>query len=418
MNKKPNFSMSSHLLIATLIASSFFMVNCNNKGAGSRDVKTKTTAGNPPADKTADQKAKQAELDKAKIADCTKDILSSYTLLSKEYDRVKKLKTQNESVKDQKYADEYEKILSKCDDLSQQFDKASLTACKYKSENSFAELTKNPNQCLQASLDLKKENGIETETSKLAEKKLAEKKVDSESFKAEQLLMSDEMKSLLKSENLNFKKYIVDGEIKSDEAELKKALNDKKVVCSFTGLSTEVDNKEKVYLSVRSFEAADKKNLVTGITSLGIVMVVSKEKKTETDSVDDLGIFQTMTCHNLKFSKSTATIDGFILSDVQFLKKAFGKHLIQESALTTQEMVPSGSKDVDAESADDSKKTVEAKAADVKVSADKAAEATSAEKTPAPPKAAEAAKSKSDTATDTATATDEGSKTTDKEYWE
>lgn len=147
-------------------------------------------------------------------------------------------------------------------------------------------------------------------------------------FKTEKLLISEEMKAMIKFENLDFKMYIVNGEIKTNQDELKKAYQDKKVICSFSGTSTPVEEKEKVFLSLNDVFENKKTEVPEGMSlTAGLSMSAKADKKDE--SVVDL----------LKMVCSHLSVDKF---DVKLLKKAFGKHL----AVEVKESLPAQTKPV------------------------------------------------------------------------
>jgi hypothetical protein len=336
MNSNPSFKLSSHLLVSTLIATSFLMVNCN-QGGGRSPVKSKTTAGKPtdPNKKTATTASGDgtvAQKDEPKnTKQCSTDILKTYASVNTEYNRVQKLHEKNKTAASpEKLKVEFEKVLAVCDSLGLAFDKEKLQDCALPNK---ANLPVAPNQCLIIADLLFKEDGTKTPYLKLANdqmdiaKKQAEQKLI-EDFKKAKLLISEEMKVMLKSENLNFKMYIVDGEIKANQNEMKKAYQDKKVICSFSGTSTPVAEKEKVFLSlleVVEIEKSESTDVI--INSAGLAMSVSTEKQGQSS-----GDFVKMDCSHL--SKDNV--------DVKLLKKAFGKHL----AVDSKESVPAKSEPV------------------------------------------------------------------------
>ncbi len=308
-NMKPNFSAPSRLLISTLIATSFFMVNCN-KGTDKMGVKGKAAPG----------QAAPAKVEKtgSEIAACSESILKSYAVLAEAAKRVQNLKK----------SEEHNKVISMCKDLDSEFDKASLKSCQYplaKDKTEKVVLTKAPSQCAMSAKLLKAIDGTESEYLKSADdqKIIADVKSNNgEQFKMVKLLMSEEMKTMLKQENLNFKKYIVDGEIKSSPEDMQKAFEARKVVCSFTETSTEVPEKEKIYLNVQEYVEADVQNMPEGIQGMGLAMAVSTVKAT-----DDSGIFQKLDCSQLSKDKI----------DIKLLKQALGKHLISDADLKKTE---------------------------------------------------------------------------------
>lgn len=325
MNSKPRFKLSSHLLVSTLIATSFLMVNCN-KGGGRDAVKSKTTAGKPtdPNKKTATSAsgdgtvAQQEEPKNTKL--CSADILKAYAPVNTEYNRVKKLHDKNKSAASpEKLKVDFEKVLAACDVLGESFQKENLKDCALPNK---ANLPKAPNQCLIIADLLFKEDGTKTPYLKLANDQMAIAKQQQEqnsyeNFKKAKLLISEEMKVMLKPENLNFKMYIVDGEIKTNQDEMKKAYQDKKVVCSFSGTSTPVAEKEKVFLSLLEVVEIEKSETSDAIiNAVGLAMSVSTEKEGQSS-----GDFVKMGCSHLSKDKV----------DVKLLKKAFGKHLSVDS---------------------------------------------------------------------------------------
>lgn len=338
MNSKPSFKLSSHLLVSTLIATSFLMVNCN-KGGGRDAVKSKTTAGQPtdPNKKTAtsasgDGTVAQKEEPK-NTKQCSADILKAYSPVNSEYNRVKKLHDENQkAASPEKLKVEFEKVLAACDALGTAFDTEKLKDCALPNKDK-TNLPKAPNQCLIVADLLFKEDGTKTPYLKLANDQMAIAKKQQEqnsfeNFKKAKLLISEEMKVMLKSENLNFKMYIVDGEIKTNQDEMKKAYQDKKVVCSFSGTSTPVAEKEKVFLSLLEVvenEKSESSDVI--INAVGLAMSVSTEKEGQSS-----GDFVKMGCSHLSKDKV----------DVKLLKKAFGKHL----AVDTKESVPAKSEPV------------------------------------------------------------------------
>lgn len=333
---KPSFKFSSHLLVSTLIASSFLMVNCN-KGGGRDAVKSKTTAGkaNDPNKKTATSASGDgtvAQKDEPKnTKQCSADILKAYAPVNSEYNRVKKLHEKNKTAASpEKLKVEFEKVLAVCDTLGESFDKENIKDCALPNK---ANLPKAPNQCLIIADLLFKEDGTKTPYLKLANDQMAIAKQQQEqnsfeNFKKAKLLISEDMKVMLKPENLNFKMYIVDGEIKTNQDEMKKAYQDKKVVCSFSGTSTPVAEKEKVFFSLLEVvenEKSESSDVI--INSVGLAMSVSTEKEGQSS-----GDFVKMGCSHISKDKV----------DVKLLKKAFGKHLAvdtKESASAKTEPV-------------------------------------------------------------------------------
>jgi hypothetical protein len=349
VKSKPSFKFSSHLLISTLIASSFLMVNCN-KGGTRTGVKAKTVAGKvDPSQKGTATNTKQ----------CSADILKAYSPLSKEYVRVKKLHDTKVTEKtNEKLKSEYEKVLAACDVFGVAFDKEKIEGCDLPDKDK-TNLPKAPNQCLIIADLLFKEDGTKTPYLKLAndQKVIAQKQQEEKliaDFKKEKLLISEEMKAMLKFENLDFKMYIVDGEIKTNQDDLKKAYQDKKVVCSFSGTSTPVEEKEKVFLSLNDVFENKKSEVPEGMSlTAGLSMSAKAEKKDE--SVVDL----------LKMVCSHLSVEKF---DVKLLKKAFGKHL----AVEVKESLPAQAEPVVGAiaSGDGTKAVLLVKPAAKKVSAD------------------------------------------------
>lgn len=300
------------------------MVNCN-KGGGRDGVKSKTIAGKPdPSKKTAtaasgDPTVAQKEEPK-NTKQCSAEILKSYAPVNTEYNRVKQLHEKNKTAASpEKLKVDFEKVLAACDVLGTAFDKEKLKDCALPNK---ANLPKAPSQCLIIADLLFKEDGTKTPYLKLAHdqmaiaKKQAEQKLI-EDFKKSKLLISKEMKAMLKPENLDFKMYIVDGEIKTNQDELKKAYQDKKVVCSFTGTSTPVSEKEKVFLSLLEIIESEKSQASDVIiNAVGLAMSVSTEKESEAS-----GEFVNIGCSHLSKDKV----------DVKLLIKAFGKHLAVET---------------------------------------------------------------------------------------
>ncbi len=324
MNKKPSFKFSSHLLVSTLIATSFFMVNCN-KGQNRTGVKANTTAGKPtdPLAKTTVVSGDVSKAQKLPAADCTESVLKSYGIVATEAKRVQELVEKNKTAASkEKFKAEYLKVLGLCDDLGKEFDQANLKSCKYKNSKNVNEdivVNKAPSQCLIAAKQLFDEDGTKTDYLKLLndqielKKQEAAQKVSSaEAFKSAKLVMSNDMKKMLTAENLNFKMYIVGGEIKTAQAEMKKAYADKKVVCSFVGTSTEISEKEKSIFSVVSYEDVDKKDLPEGMSAAGIVFSVGS-----TENTDSVSNMQMLGCSNLLKDKI----------DVKLLRQALGQHL-------------------------------------------------------------------------------------------
>jgi len=312
VNTKPSFKFSSHLLISTLIATSFLMVNCN-KGGGRTGVKAKTVAGKVDP-------SQKGTVSNTKL--CSADILRAYVPLTKEYARVKKLHDTKEAEKtNEKLKSEYEKVLAACDVLGVAFDKEKLTDCALASKDN---LPKVPTQCTNVAVYLFKEDGTKSPylkqandqvaiTQKQQEQKLME---DFKDFKNEKLLISEEMKVMLKHENLNFKMYILDGEIKTNQDELKKSYQDKKVICSFSGTSTPVVEKEKVFISLLDV-VENEKSEAPEVMSFTAGLAMSASTK-EDQSPDDV---LKMVCSHISKDKP----------DVKLLKKAFGKHLAVEA---------------------------------------------------------------------------------------
>lgn len=346
MNKKQNISYSSQLLIATVVMSSFFMVNCN-KGQNRAGVKATTVAGKA---KSASGDATGASGDSSKmsgdstttsgdnsgvssgdvsvvsLSDCSETISKSYVDLGKEYQRVDGLVKQNKTAQpEKKLKDEYSKVLLKCDDLGKVFDKAELKACKKTSasKNLVYKIVKAPQQCLNMAILLNKEDGTESDYLKLAQdqalilkKKEEDKKsTDTEAFKKVKLLISEDMKAMLKPTNLDFKSCIVEGVIKTDSEKCIADIKSKKTVCSFVKTSTEVALKDKVFLSVAEYMESEKKDMPVEFNGLGMAMSVSSEK-----AEDASGTFQSLSCANLSATKINLT---------EF-KKAVGAHLAAE----------------------------------------------------------------------------------------
>ncbi len=331
VKSKPSLKFSSHLLVSTLIASSFLMVNCN-KGGGRDGVKSKTIAGKPdPSKKTSTSSsgdptvAQKEEPKNTKL--CSDDILKAYAPVNTEYSRVKKLHDKNKTAASpEKLKVDFEKVLAACDALGEAFNKEKLKDCALPNKDK-TNLPKAPNQCLIIADLLFKEDGTKTPYLKLANDQIAIAKQQQEqnsfeNFKKAKLLISEEMKVMLKPENLDFKMYIVDGEIKTNQDEMKKAYQDKKVVCSFSGTSTPVAEKEKVFLSLLEVVENEKSQASdVVINAVGLALSVSTEKEGQSS-----GDFVKMGCSHISKDKV----------DVKLLKKAFGKHL----AVDTNESAP------------------------------------------------------------------------------
>lgn len=354
MSTKRNFNNSSQLLISTLIATSFFMVNCNNSShregvksntiasptgpdlnakpatSASGDLTGASVAGSvmTSADSTVtsgDSTAASSDLTTVETVECSDVILKLYSTLNTEFTRVQGLHAKNKTAASpEKLSSDYKKVLSLCDDLGAEFDKASLKTCKYKNAKNQTEdikLNKAPSQCLITAAELYLEDGTETTYLKLFndQKKLHkqyEKQTTGEaSFIGTKLLISEEMKAMLKPENLNFKTYIVDGEIKTDQTEMKKNILANKVVCSFVGTSTSVDPSSKVFLNPTAYEDVNTKNMPEESNGVDLALAVSTEKSSESS-----GTFQRMSCSQLSKEKI----------NIKLLKKAFGSHLVPQ----------------------------------------------------------------------------------------
>ena len=345
MNKKQNISYSSQLLIATLVMSSFFMVNCNKgqnrTGVKATTVNAKAKSASGDATSASGDSSKMSgdstsasgdnsgvssgDASVASLGDCSDTISKLYVDLGKEYQRVDVLVKQNKNADPaKKLKDEYLKVLSKCDDLGKAFEKADGKACEKKSASrTVVYKVKNvPQQCLNTAILLNAEDGSESDYLKLAKdqavilKKQEEKKsTDTESFKKVKLLISEDMKALLKPTNLDFKTCVVEGVIKTDSEKCIADIKAKKTVCSFVKNSTEVALKDKVYLSVAEYMESDKKDMPVEFNGLGMAMSVSTEK-----AEDASGTFQQLACANLSATK---------INLAEF-KKAVGAHLALE----------------------------------------------------------------------------------------
>lgn len=304
MTTKPNFKPSSYLLLSAVIATSFLMVNCN-KG-GDKGVRAQTVKN----DKTNNK------LDGKKEA-CSANVLKTYGSMNKEYERVMKLHKKNQAAAGkEKLKVEFEKVLKACDLLGQDFDKEKIAQCIMSSK---VDLPKAPNQCSNIAKLLFKEDGTETPYLKLAndQEKAAKKDGETKSFKTAKLLMSEEIKTMLLAENLDFKMYIVDGEIKTNRAELEKAYKDKKVVCSFYGTTTPVPENKKVFLTLGANEVTEITENIDPI----IINAVGLSMNISTEVADDVsGQYVTLGCSHLSKDKI----------DIELLKKALGKHLAAE----------------------------------------------------------------------------------------
>ncbi len=379
-NQKYVAKYSSHLLISTLIASSFFMVNCN-KGQNRTGVKANTTTGNPtdPNLKSTSNSGDTSKVGsgddtkaaKEVTADCPATVYKSYAAVATEAVRVQELYKKNKTAASpEKLKSDYLKVLALCTDMGKEFDQVSLKSCKYKNpknKNEDVVINKVTTQCLIVAKQLDDEDGTKTEYLKLyndqkeLKKQDLEKQLSSfENFKAAKLVMSDDMKKMLKSENLNFKMFIVGGEIKIDQAELKKAYADKKVVCSFVGTSTEISEKGKIILSALEVEDVDKKDLPENVNAVGIAFSVSVGEKSEGVSAG-ISNMQMLGCSHLLKDKV----------DVKLLRQALGAQLTTEADLKKIEDKKTEDKKIADKKAEDAKAAAAKLEADKKIAADK-----------------------------------------------
>ncbi len=330
MKTKSGLKLTSQLLISTLIASSFLLVNCN-KGTDKRGLKVDTTKA-----KTADQKqstgASGDDTTAVKNVKCTDEIQKSLVDIYNMYAQIEKERKENlKEASPKSFKNEYEKILLMCDVMGELLGKQKISACTYlDSKKQEQNLAKAPAMCVQAGVALAKETSVENKYSilpsdqdVLLKKKVEQKVNSSEAFLQEKLLMSDEMKTMLKQENLNFSMYIVDGVIKTNQAEMKKYFAGKKVVCSFMGTSTEIVEKGKVFLQAVDYIDVDKTDLAENINAAGISFLTRTEEPSNSS-----GDAQTLGCSHLLKDKI----------DIKLLKKALGQHLAVESDLKKVEL--------------------------------------------------------------------------------
>ena len=378
-NQKYVAKYSSHLLISTLIASSFFMVNCN-KGQNRAGVKANTTSGTPaePISKSTSNSGDTSKVGsgddtkavKEVVADCPSPVFKSYAAVATEAVRVEDLYKKNKTAASpEKLKSDYLKVLALCTDMGKEFDQVSLKSCKYKNpknKNEDVVINKATTQCLIVAKQLDDEDGTKTEFLKLyndqkeLKKQDLEKQLSSfENFKAAKLVMSDDMKKMLKPDNLNFKMYIVGGEIKTDQAEMKKAYADKKVVCSFVGTSTEISEKGKSIFSALEVENVDKKDLPENINAVGIAFSVSTGEKSDGISAG-ISNMQMLGCSHLLKDRI----------DVKLLRQALGAQLATEADIKKIEDKKSEDKKVEDKKIAD-KKAEDGKVAAAKLEADK-----------------------------------------------
>ena len=125
------------------------------------------------------------------------------------------------------------------------------------------------------------------------------------------------MAKMLKPENLNFKSYIVDGMIKSGDADLKELYKNKKTICSFVGTSTEMDKADKITAKIIDFSEKAEKYTEQDINAIGLVLEL------KTSETSEAGTMQQLACSNLSAGKV----------DVAAFKKAVGLHLATEADL-------------------------------------------------------------------------------------
>jgi hypothetical protein len=343
MTSNPKYAAkySSQLLISTLIASSLLMVNCN-KAADRTGVKANTVAGKvsePSKDvgtKAASTEALRALVDDRKTVECSAEIQQSYKLI---FESIEK------NSKDQKVSKENaEKSVADCTDFQINFKATQQDQCHYFTEAKKLKkyyLDKAPKICLDVAKVLKVDYDTETEylknatdQAKIRKEQAVKKANTAEGFIGEKLIISEEMKAMLKPENLNFKMYIVDGEIKTDADELRKSFADKKVICSFVGTSTAVTEKDKFVFTVNAYEDVDKKDLPENLNATGIAFAAADETK----KAESVG-FQMLGCSHLMKNKI----------DVKMLKKALGKHLATETDLKKTPLVSTQANSVDAD---------------------------------------------------------------------
>ena len=257
------------------------MVNCN-KGTTRPGAKGKTLAG-PAVDPNNKAGAE------VKVEACAKEIKDSYSALANEYNQ------RSKSIE----KSDLEKIISLCTDLDKQLDMNKIEKCKLVNEadraKSFDVVKNNMAQCTIAGRTLKSNHNIETPYSKAAdEQSLALAKSMFEDQTA-MLTMSDDLKKMLKKENLNFKTYIVDGKIKKDQTALKLDLENKKIACSFTVEDAEAEANDATKLSINSYESMEKSELLK--SSMGSKMIVSIQGIKQTSTL------QSLSCLNLNADK-------------------------------------------------------------------------------------------------------------------
>lgn len=159
-----------------------------------------------------------------------------------------------------------------------------------------------------------------------------------EAFKKADFTISEDMKQMLLPQNLNFKSFIVDGEISINQSLLTTSLKMHKVVCTFAENSTELAFNEKMNLKIIDYVEADKKDLPEYAKGLAMPLLVSSEKSGET------GLFQTLICTNLSSKKV----------DIRLLKRALGKHLVPATkAIQSEKVIEAAVKEVEKEKTDE-----------------------------------------------------------------
>jgi len=185
----PPMKYSSSLLVASLIVTSFFIVNCN-KNPERVGVKSNTISGQAQVKATAqatilstDTTPAETEVpietpkestvvsdDKTvaviEVKDCSDEVLKSYGRVNSEFTRVQEIYNKNKVSKNPENLNaDFHNILALCDYLGKEFDKISLKICSYKNPENTTEaihLNKVPNQCLIIAAELYLDDGTES----------------------------------------------------------------------------------------------------------------------------------------------------------------------------------------------------------------------------------------------------------------
>lgn len=349
--KTPQTKTQTAALLAVLVASLFFAVNCAKPSNGKRaGVTAQTTANkNQPGGQNngqpgTQQDAKQTEQQEiAQAKECSDSLKKTYSeevalytdILAKKSNAIL---NNTEANKDSQTA-KMQNYLKKCDEFKTLFKQQSNNdqLCKMTpATQDRATLLirwegsreQNPVslRCLYISEQLKALTGTDNAFTSEAEKQKNE--VEAEGLKKQTFSVSEELKAMTKEEALHFNSFVFDGEIKTDATVLKDALNKKKVVCSFTTTGEELEAKTKTTFKFLQYAEADTTNLPVGVNGKSVIFASTLEKD---GGEKNPGPMMTITCVHMP--KDNITM-GTIL-------KTFGKHLKVENKTIEVTMVSS-----------------------------------------------------------------------------